>query len=151
MNIAALAISIVTLAIVLWLAVEYGRLKRKVDVVPEEGGVLAAIRGLDDDLAAVEEVVADLGPRVERLEGRMPFAIQHTAVVEYDAFNDIAGHMSRSIALLNGRGDGIVVTLLVGREDTHWYTKQVRGGEGMDPLSPEEEKVVKEAMGLTMR
>lgn len=143
-----LALGLVALlaVLVIWLGLEVLRLKRKVAIVPSKGGVFTALKEIDGDLAAAEELLADLIPRTEALEARMPLAIQHTAVVAFDAFDNVAGHLSRSFALLNGRADGVVITLLVGRDETRWYTKGVRGGKGVDPLSPEELEAVATAL-----
>lgn len=135
---------------VLWLAVEVLRLRRRVDAVPADGGVFEALRLLDTDLGRVEGVVADMLPRFEEVERLFPEAIRYTGVVAFDAYGDVAGDLSRAIALLNGAGNGIVVTLLVGRNDTRWFTKQVRAGRGSERLSPEEELAVRRALSGTM-
>ncbi len=147
MTVVALALTVVTLVLVLWLIVQVIRLRRIVAAVPEDGGIYTGLQRLDDDLAAVEAAVGDLGPRLATVEERLPHAIQHTGVVAYDAFDDIAGHLSRSIALLDGNGDGVVVSLLVAREETRWFTKLVRAGGGVEPLSPEEKAAVRQALG----
>ena len=77
----------------------------------------------------------------------MPLAISHTGVVAYDAFGDIAGHLSRSIALVNDEGDGVVISLLVARSETLFFTKEVRAGRGVEVLSPEEERALARARG----
>ena len=141
-----LASVIVLAAIIIWLVYQLIRLKRRVDLVPEEGGVFETLQGLDTDLASVEEVVADLGPRVESLERRIPLALSRTGVVVYDAFDDIAGNLSRSIALLNERGDGVVISMLVGRAEARFFTKVVERGAGREILSPEEEAAIRQAM-----
>ena len=64
-----------------------------------------------------------------------------------DAFGDIAGNMSRSVALLSIEGDGIVISILVGRLDVRVFTKEVRGFEGVEELSPEEKAAVARAGG----
>jgi len=55
--------------------------------------------------------------------------------------------LSRSIALLDARGNGVVISLLVGRTETLFFTKQVRGMEGVEELSPEEKEAIAEAVG----
>lgn len=142
-----LLISVIVLAaIIIWLLYQMIRLRRRVDLVPEDGGVFETLRGLDTDLASVEDVVADLGPRVESLERRLPLALSRTGVVVYDAFDDIAGNLSRSIALLNERGDGVVISMLVGRAEARFFTKVVQAGGGREVLSPEEEAAIRQAM-----
>lgn len=151
MTVAILLLVISVTLLVAWLAYEVIRLRSRVDAVPTEGGVFEALRRLDTDLATVEDVVADLGPRLAALEERLPAAISRTAVVTYDAYGDISGRRSRSFALLNERGDGVVISVLVGREETLWYTKEVRGGAGSEELSPEERQAVRRALGTLRR
>ena len=146
MAVLALALAIVALILALWLAAVVLRLRRLVSVVPADGNVFDSLRRLDADLSAAEEAVADMKPRLSAVEGTLPLAIRHTGVVAFDAFGDIAGNRSRSIALLNGRGDGVVITLLVGRDETRWFTKMVSGGAGEEPLSPEEKAAIREAL-----
>ncbi len=80
------------------------------------------------------------------VEKRLPRAISHTGVVSYDAFGDITGNLSRSIALLDQQANGVVISLLVGRNETRFFTKQVRDGVGAEPLSPEEDDAVARAL-----
>ena len=141
-----LGISAVTLVIALWLVTQINGLKSQVSAVPKDGNVVATLQHLDVDLTNVEKVVAEMEPRLGALEARVPLAISHTGVVAYDAFGDISGNLSRSIAMLNDRGDGFVISLLVGRSESLFYTKQVRGRTGVEPLSPEEEDAVARAM-----
>ena len=142
----ALGVAVVALGLGAVLVLRVNRLQRKLAVVPEEGGVFEALRRLDVDLAANEEAVAALRPVVQQLYERMPGALRHAAVVSYDATGDLAGNLSRSIALLNERGDGLVLTLLTRRSESLFYTKMVRAGRGAEPLSPEEEEVVARAL-----
>ncbi len=146
MTAVALLVAAFALLVALWLVAQVVRLRAIVAAVPQDGGVFESLRRIDTDLAAAEAAIADMAPRLDAVEGTLPYAIQHTAVVSYDAFDDVAGHLSRSIALLNGRGDGIVVSLLVSRDETRWFTKQVRSGGGSDPLSPEEKAAVRQAL-----
>ncbi len=147
MTAVTLALVVATLGIVAWLTYDFLRLKRRVEAVPQDGNLYDALQRIDTDLAAAEEDIADMRPRLDAVEGTLPLAIQHTGVVSYDAYGDVAGNLSRSIALLNGRADGVVVSLLVSREETRWYTKMVRGGAGAEPLSPEEKAAIREALG----
>jgi hypothetical protein len=81
------------------------------------------------------------------VEHLIPRAIVNTGVVNYDAFGDIAGNMSRSVALLSIDGNGIVLSVLVGRIDVRVFTKEVRGFVGVEELSPEEKAAVTRAAG----
>ena len=146
MTTAALIISIVALALVLYLIVLVNGVRKTVATVPAEGGVYEAFRQLDDALRVAEDQIDDLGPRLAAVEASLPRAIKHTGIVAYDAFDDIAGNLSRSVAILNDRGDGFVISLLVGRSETRFFTKQVDGRSGLEPLSPEEDAAIARAM-----
>jgi len=145
----ALAVGFAALAlvVVVFLAVKVKRLERRMAVLPEDGGVFEALRRLDADLASAEEAVAALRPVVQSLHERMPGALRYAAMVAYDATDDLAGNLSRSITLLNERGDGLILTLLTRRSESLFYTKMVRAGRGTEALSPEEQEVVKRALG----
>lgn len=73
-------------------------------------------------------------------------ALQRVAIVRYDAFGDTGGRLSWSAAVLDGSGDGLVITTITGRADTRSYAKAVAAGQGIDPLSPEEHDAVSQAM-----
>ena len=141
-----LAIAGITLLIVWWLSAQLMRVRAKVSAIPQDNDVLALLRRVDNDLARIDHVVAELGPRLARVENVLPAAISYTGVVAYDAFGDIAGNLSRSIALLDRRGNGVVISLLVGRGETRFYTKRVTGRNGDEPLSPEEEAAIDQAL-----
>jgi len=63
-------------------------------------------------------------------------SLRHVAVVRYDAFGDVSGAQSWSLAILDDAGDGVVVTAINGREAARTYAKNVRAGESDAALSP---------------
>jgi len=144
----AIALAVAGLALVLAaaLAVQVNRLQRRLAILPEDGGIFEALRRLDADLAANEEAVAALRPVVQSLHERMPGAICHTGVVAFDASGDLAGGLSRSIALLDERGDGLVLTVLALRSENLFYVKMLRGARGAEQLSPEEQQAIARAL-----
>ncbi len=121
--------------------------RRRFSAIPRDGGIYESVRTLDEDLAAVEAAVAHLQPQVRTLTERMPGALRYAAVVTFDATEERLGNQSRAIALLNERSDGLVITLLVGPRQTLFFTKMVREGKGVEPLSPEEQTAVDRALG----
>lgn len=146
MTVASLVLSGLALLLAAWLTVQVVGIKRRIAAVPADGDVFKALRELDADLAVNESTVADLAPRLAALEDRMPHALTHTGVIAYDAFDNIAGNQSKSIALLDDRGSGIVLSMLVGRSETLVFSKQLHEGKPNEPLSPEEQRAVKIAL-----
>ena len=142
-----LAVIAITLLIVLWMSMELNKVRALVATVPDDGNVYQMLRSVDAELKHQAKTVAGIEPRLAAVEAALPLAISRTGVVAYDAFDNIAGNQSRTIALLNANGDGVLISLLVGRDETLFFTKQVRGRQGVEPLSPEEEAAIHQAMG----
>jgi hypothetical protein len=144
-----LVVGIVLLVVVLaiWQTIQLQQIRKKVDAVPQDGNVFTLIDSTTARINRVEAGLAVLDQRVESIEARLPFAVTRTAVVSYDAFGNITGQMSRSMALLSESGDGVVLSILVSRDETLFFTKEIRSGVGSEMLSPEEDRAVANAMG----
>lgn len=74
--------------------------------------------------------------------------LQKVALKRYNPYKDTGGDQSFSVALLNGRGDGVVITSLHARAATRVFAKSVKSGHetGIE-FSEEEKQVIKEALG----
>ena len=94
----------------------------------------------------VEEVARGLEGRVSGAEQRMDGCIAHTSVVRYDAMNELSGQQSSTVALLDERRTGVVISSILHRDQARLYVKQVREGNPEYELSPEEQQAVEEAM-----
>ena len=66
-------------------------------------------------------------------------------MVRYDAFGDMGGHLSWSLALLDDGGHGVVLTSIHGRSEARTYAKNVSGWTSEQQLSPEEEEAIANA------
>ena len=97
----------------------------------------------------VEEVAAGLEDRVAATERRVDGSITHTSVVRYDAMNELSGQQSSTVALLDERRTGVVISSILHRDQARLYVKQVREGNPEYELSPEEEQAVSQAMAGT--
>lgn len=72
-------------------------------------------------------------------------AVRRIGLIRYDAFDQVGGYQSFSLALLDERGSGIVLSSLVSRHDSRIYVKAIAGGASDQPLTPEEARAVAEA------
>jgi hypothetical protein len=95
------------------------------DALPED------VRGLRQEVAALKREAGD--------------ALRHLAVVRYDAFGDMGGHLSWSLALLDDGGHGVVVTSIHGRSEARTYAKNIAAWSCEQQLSPEEEEAITHA------
>ena len=143
----AMVVAAVALLGAILVAVQLNGLRRRLDSMPADENVYDILRGLDNELGRLDAVTAAMEPRLASIEYLLPHAIVHSGVVNYDAFGDIAGNLSRSIALLSSLGDGVVISILVGRHDMRVFTKEVRNFVGIEELAPEEIEAVARARG----
>lgn len=99
----------------------------------------AAIRGAGKgEPLASDQVAAE----IDAIRADLSSSLRHLAVVRYDAFGDMGGHLSWSMALLDDSGDGVVMTSIHGRSDSRTYAKNVASWTANQQLSPEEEEAI---------
>lgn len=94
--------------------------------------------GLPQDVLGLRQEVA-------ALRAEAAGALRHLAVVRYDAFGDMGGQMSWSVALLDDAGDGVVLSSIHGRTEARSYAKTVAAWSSDQVLSPEEQEAVENA------
>ncbi|MFI5004188.1 MAG: DUF4446 family protein, partial [Solirubrobacterales bacterium] len=94
----------------------------------------------------VGEVAERLEERLAAAEADVRGAIAHRALVRYDAYNELSGRQSVSIALLDGVRSGVVISCIHHRDQARVYAKQVHEGRSELELSPEEAEAVRLAL-----
>jgi hypothetical protein len=104
-----------------------------------------AARRQTPDADALPEDVQGLRQEVAALRVEGGDALRHLAVVRYDAFGDMGGHLSWSLALLDDAGSGVVLTSIHGRSDARTYAKSISSWTCEQQLSPEEDEAVAHA------
>ena len=142
-------IALIVLA-VLWRRTSAMRRAQRVVLGDEERDLVAHAADIERQFKALHEWVIDVVTRVEgRLDGdeqRLDGALAHRAVVRYDAYNELSGRQSTSIALLDSRESGVVLSSIHHREQARVYVKQVQAGVSAVPLSPEEQEAIRAAL-----
>jgi hypothetical protein len=96
--------------------------------------------------AYVEESALRLEGRLGTAEDRLDGALTFRGVLRYDAYNEMSGRQSASIALLDATQSGIVLSSIHHRDQARMYAKQVHEGRAAIALSPEEEEAVRLAL-----
>lgn len=71
--------------------------------------------------------------------------VQKVGMVRFNPFKEIGGDHSFSLAILDGRDTGIVITGLHTRERTRIYAKVIKEGKSEFELSDEEKKALASA------
>jgi hypothetical protein len=135
------------------LSISLRRIRRAQQLVLGEQGqqdVVAHAARLHDSFEALQAYVDDvalrLDGRLSRVEATLHGTIAHRALVRYDAYNELSGQQSVSIALLDDERSGIVLSCIHHRDQARVYAKQVVGGQGELELSPEEAEAVRVAL-----
>ena len=128
---ASLALLVALLALVS--AVVALRRGQRADRRPAADALPEDVHGLRQEVAALKAEAAD--------------ALRHLAVVRYDAFGDVGGHLSWSLALLDDSGHGVVLTSIHGRSEARTYAKNITGWTCEQQLSPEEDEAIAHARG----
>ncbi|GGO13131.1 hypothetical protein GCM10010116_26450 [Microbispora rosea subsp. aerata] len=112
-------------------------------------GVLTGVTGVAIGLIALRAARRSMRECLDVLARRAAVdgpvdsrAVRDVALYRYDALDEMTGRLSFSLAFINGFGDGVVLTSINGRTETRTYARAVRGGKGLQPLSPEEEHAV---------
>ena len=113
------------------------------DLVSHAAGLQEAFMQLND---RVEEMAARLDERMARAEERLDGAIAYRALVRYDAYGELSGHQSASLALLDAERNGVVLSSIAHRDTARLYCKQVVDGRGEHLLSPEEDEAIRRAL-----
>ena len=89
---------------------------------------------------------AGLAKTVEQIQREVSTALRRVALVRYDAFEDLGGRLSFSLAIMDDNGNGVTLTSIASTSDTRLYAKSLTGGVGEHALSAEEEQAVKAAL-----
>ena len=112
-------------------------------------------RGLKEVLDAITTAIGVLQKRntesekaIRALEVDGAKHVQRIGIVRFNPFADTGGTQSSSIAILDARKNGIVMTTLYGRAGNRSYIKEIVGGECRElDLSKEEQEAIQKAIG----
>ena len=149
---AAGAVAVVALLLSLSLAIRLRRVRRDqrtvmgdrdLDLVAHAAAMQSQFEALND---YVQDVAGRLDGRMGTAEQRIDGAIAYRSLVRYDAYGEMSGHQSTSIALLDSSRSGVVLSSIHHRDQARLYAKQVHGGHGELELSPEEDEAIRLAL-----
>ena len=151
----AIAAGAVALLALVAAAVANARLRRlraaqRIVLGAGERDLIEHAANLEEEFRALHAYVTDVATRLDgRLgtaEQRLAGALAYRGLIRYDAYNEMSGRQSCSIALLDADRSGIVLSSIHHRDQARLYVKHVVGGLGELELSPEEEEAVRLAL-----
>ena len=82
---------------------------------------------------------------IQMLFEKMNFTFQKIGLIKYNAFHEMGGKLSFSLALLNEKEDGFVLNAVHSREGCYTYIKEIIGGNSVTVLSEEEKEALQMA------
>jgi Protein of unknown function (DUF4446) len=152
----AAAISLVLAAVVILLTIWIARINmrsRRVETRLAE--ILGGVSGNNTAQMLVEylQTVRSTAAAMQRMQEEhqrivaiMPSVVRHVGLVRFSPFHDTGGDQSFALALLDGQGDGVVVTGLHSRNDSRLYAKPIERGSSSYSLTPEERNAMEQAL-----
>lgn len=105
-----------------------------------------AIKRLFGDIERISNEVRLLQRSIDELSERQRRCLQHIGIVRFDAFQDVGGQQSFSLAVLDGLGNGAIITSLFGRHESRCFAKPIVGGKSSFRLTDEELEAIRLAI-----
>jgi hypothetical protein len=146
-------VALVALVMAIVVALKLRRMRSAQRMVLGEHGITDLIAHASDLQVAfaalrdhVEKTAERLDARMGSAEERLDGAIAYRALVRYDAYGELSGHQSTTVALLDAGHNGVVISTIAHRDTARMYCKQIHAGRGEHELSPEEAEAVRLAL-----
>lgn len=106
------------------------------------------IIGLQEDNKFLKNMTDNNKKDIRDLNKRFEKAFQKIGIVKYDAYQQMGGLLSFSLALLDENNNGLILNSVHSTEGCYTYTKEVVHGECKLELSNEEKVALDQAMGV---
>lgn len=122
----------------------------------DDGDIIGALKDYYDkveDLAKTVNSSTDtvLLSRLSSCENETNISIKKIGIVNFDAFDDVKGNLSFSLAMLDNNNDGIVLTSLFGHNSCNTYVREIQNGETSINLLAEEKEALSKAKNKLKR
>ena len=151
--VAAGGVALVALILAIVLAFKVRSLRASQKTVLGEAGQLDLIehaarleQGFVELRDWIEDTAAGIETRMGAAEARIDGCVAYRSLVRYDAYNEMSGRQSSSIALLDSHRSGLVMSSILHRENARVYVKRIVEGESELELSPEEREALDTAL-----
>jgi hypothetical protein len=143
---AAIAIAVVGVGLATWVVVWMRRVRRAQSALLSGGPVADLVEfavGMQARQELVERRADELTALVQQARIDGEGAVQRVGLQRFDAYHGAEGLQSTALALLDARGDGLVVSAIQDSGSARVYVKRVQAGAAADvPLGPEEQAAV---------
>lgn len=106
------------------------------------------IVGLYEDNKFLKNMVENNKRDIRQLFKQLAKAFQKVGIVKYDAYQQMGGLLSFSLALLDEDNNGLIINSVHSTEGCYTYTKEIHRGECDIELSNEEKVALEQAIGV---
>jgi len=103
------------------------------------------LEGLMDHIEALQGRLEKQETTSRQLQHTLGHSVQGVGMVRFRAFHDTGGDQSFALALVDGKGNGVVITALYAREETRVYGKPLTAWSSSYDLSQEEQEALEQA------
>ena len=135
--------------IIIILIIKFSGLKKK--YVKFMGG--KEVKTMEEQLLKIfeennylRELSEDNKKEIKNIKKEMEFTFNKVGIVKYDAFKQMGGMLSFSIALLNEKDNGFILNSVHSSEGCYSYIKEIKAGLCEIELSNEEKEALSQAM-----
>ncbi|MGN1115071.1 MAG: DUF4446 family protein [Candidatus Ornithomonoglobus sp.] len=114
------------------------------DLIENLNKYYESVRDLQKKLKISSE--GSMSERISACEAKVNMTLSKTGIVNFNAFDDVHGNQSFSLAVLNQYNDGFVITSLYGNSSSNTYVRSVKEGKSTKKLLDEEIEAIRKAM-----
>ena len=143
------ALTVLLLLIVFINIIQMHKLKKKYKMFMDgknaktlEESILSRMDQIDHLISSTQKNESD----IQKIYKNMKTTFQKVGLVKYDAFHEMGGKLSFSLALLNEINDGFIVNAMHSREGCYTYIKEIIDGNSIIALADEEQEALDMAM-----
>ena len=140
---------IIFIILIIWLMIKNNRLNNKLNsfMSGRDGASLEKnIYALYEDNKMLKEHMMKHRKDIQNLYKKHESAFQKMGLVKYDAFHQMGGQLSFSLALLDENNNGFIINSVHSTDGCYSYTKRITAGECKLALGKEEEEALSRAM-----
>lgn len=143
------ALDLILLMVAVSLSARFSKFARRRKVKLDSGQLGEIVDYITDQshtLDAIKNTLSGVSTKQDDLDTALAWCVQHVGVVRFNAFDDVGGEQSFTLALLDANKTGVIISSLHGRQDCRAYIKSIDKGETERLLSEEEQRAVKAAL-----